>query len=643
MKMERKVAMSFKKRLLGGLLAAVLALSPLAALADDSTTTTEGAAKDLSANTEIYTVTSTPGESHPTYGAMYEPQGGVLYGRTAHGGTLPSGQFGLGNKDAMADESIVSHYYGTSELLGEHSLEYWKYLFGGGLEDGEHAFLVYLNFDYEGNDCPNVMSGKYDAALRTTFQYLSTLEMPVFMRVGGEVNVWTIPATPEDYIAAYRHIVDIGHSVAPNVAFIFSPNYGSSYQVDMDAFYPGDEYVDWLGVSLYYSASTGSPNEDRFRGRGDVYGDAVLNAQQIVNLSKLHNKPVMVTEGGAFNTFGGSDYTDWAVERIHKAYAYLPMVYPQIKAIVASDYKHGDEDYIFSDKPAITNAIKSSVDAVGVYRTSYSGTGKYMTPLSDSPALTDDPNITFFAYTRSPKNLTATWTLDDQVVGTSTEHPYSVSVAAGSIASGEHTLAVTFNNKETKSYAIQNGTVVGGAVEPEASSGWAAKDVDRADKLGLVPTAMKQQYGQPTTRAEFCDLAVRLYEYYKGAEIEGRVTFTDTNDENIEKMAYLGVVNGTGDGKFDPNGQVTREQASKMLAILAELLGKKMGSTTLFFLDTDEISPWAVEYVSMTLNSGVMSGLPGPIFSPKTSYTREQSIVTIMRIYKYLKGIDINS
>lgn len=54
----------------------------------------------------------------------------MLYGRTAQGGTLPDGRYGLANQSQMAGESIVSFYY---SLTDGYSLEYWSYIFGPAL------------------------------------------------------------------------------------------------------------------------------------------------------------------------------------------------------------------------------------------------------------------------------------------------------------------------------------------------------------------------------------------------------------------------------------------------------------------------------------------------------------------------------
>ena len=79
-----------KKRLLGAALVLSMFLSQTA-FADASTTQGRTAYKDLNARTEIYAVTQTPGSDYPYYGMKWEAKGGVLYGRTDHGGQVGTG------------------------------------------------------------------------------------------------------------------------------------------------------------------------------------------------------------------------------------------------------------------------------------------------------------------------------------------------------------------------------------------------------------------------------------------------------------------------------------------------------------------------------------------------------------------------
>jgi len=169
------------------------------------------------------------------------------------------------------------------------------------------------------------------------------------------------------------------------------------------------------------------------------------------------------------------------------------------------------------------------------------------------------------------------------------------------------------------------------AAASQQPSPWAIPQVNAAIAAGLVPQSLQSNYTQPTTRAEFAALAVALYENQRGT-ITGRSTFNDTNDINVQKAAYIGVVTGVGDNRFNPNGQLTREQAAVMLARLASALGQPLPQSTSTFADNAQISSWATQAVGQIQASGIMGGVGDNRFAPQGDYTREQSIVTIMRL-----------
>lgn len=118
-----------------------------------------------------------------------------------------------------------------------------------------------------------------------------------------------------------------------------------------------------------------------------------------------------------------------------------------------------------------------------------------------------------------------------------------------------------------------------------------------------------------------------------GHVITERQTFSDTNDVNVEKMAGIGVVNGMGNNRFDPNAQLTREQAAVMLARLANAAGNPLEEGDVTYADRAQMSSWAIEAVGMMQAAGIMGGVGNNAFAPRDPYTREQSIVTIMRLY----------
>lgn len=637
-----------KRRVLSLALALATCLGlTVPALADQSTTTMKTAYKDLDARTEIYAVTQTPGSDYPYFGAKNEPRGGVYYGRTTLGGTFPTGRFGLINESEMAEESAVSFYHG---LTDGYTLEYWSYLYGPALEDNTRAFLVYLNFDNEGADCAKVTSGFYDGKLTEVFTHLNTLQCPVFVRIGGEMNVWTDAAKPEDFIAAYRYIVDFGRRLAPRVAMVFSPNYSSSYKTDMDVYYPGDQYVDWIGTSLYYDRwqHNGDTARDEFYGVG-IYGDALLNIQQTVNLSKLHKKPIIATEGGSCNNYKGTDNSAWAGERMQRAFSFLSMVYPEVKCIISSDYKDNwyNVDYTFYNNSVVTSAYRKGTTANPTLLHSYHDTPSYYTKLSAYTGAWEGV-MNLAAYTYAADKLTATWTVDGQAKATVSDYPYAFQLDTGALTAGSHTLAVTFSNGASKSYTIQ---VKGGATpetpaDPPASSGepvvteWAKGYVNEAKEAGLIADSLGNNFQMRITRAQFAATAVKLYEAMGGEKIvpTGENPFNDTDDPVVLQAAAAGFVSGVGGGRFSPNAEVSREQAAVMLAaVYRKLEGEIPGADQTKFNDDGSISGYAKSAVAFMADRGIISGVSGNRFSAQGKTSIEQALTIALAMYKNLK------
>ena len=170
-------------------------------------------------------------------------------------------------------------------------------------------------------------------------------------------------------------------------------------------------------------------------------------------------------------------------------------------------------------------------------------------------------------------------------------------------------------------------------------SSWARDAVAEAIEKELVPAHLQSNYTMPITRAEFAALAVALYERLHG-EIIGRISFADTSDVNVEKMAYLGVVTGVGGNQFAPNRDISREQAAVFLSRLTVAAGYPLPSHTATFADNNEIASWAIEGVGQMQATGIMGGVGNNRFAPRQQYTREQSIVTMMRLLDVIDTMD---
>ena len=97
--------------------------------------------------------------------------------------------------------------------------------------------------------------------------------------------------TDEEYIALYRYTVDylIGEKGADNLAIAYSPNGPVANSKDYLARYPGDEYVDILGLDLYHD----KPH------KGDGFYRALTNALDTMYLlANERGKITALTETG---------------------------------------------------------------------------------------------------------------------------------------------------------------------------------------------------------------------------------------------------------------------------------------------------------------------------------------------------------
>ncbi|MBX6378717.1 MAG: S-layer homology domain-containing protein [Clostridia bacterium] len=170
----------------------------------------------------------------------------------------------------------------------------------------------------------------------------------------------------------------------------------------------------------------------------------------------------------------------------------------------------------------------------------------------------------------------------------------------------------------------------------------------------------------PVTRAEFTGLLVRQL----GLTVrEGAVPMTFTDAQAIPDWAYLevwaavaaGVVRGLGDGRFDPSGPVTREQAATMLAraLWPEAVGgsaadpggpagdgKPTGDGKPAddgkpvdgdvgpippFGDWGQVSSWARSAVAEAVRRGVLMGYPDAVLRPGATLTRAEALVLLSR------------
>lgn len=135
-----------------------------------------------------------------------------------------------------------------------------------------------------------IADGATDAYVRRFASAVRTLNLPVAISFGHEMNghwyPWGTTATdPVDYVRAWRRIHDIFLDVgAANVIWVWSPNNINPVpQVSLKRLYPGDSYIDWIGVVGYYTDSGASTFSTLFGPTMDV-------------VRKFTHKPILIVE-----------------------------------------------------------------------------------------------------------------------------------------------------------------------------------------------------------------------------------------------------------------------------------------------------------------------------------------------------------
>ncbi len=137
-----------------------------------------------------------------------------------------------------------------------------------------------------------ILNGYYDGNMRMICKIVGGMQSPVSIRWGHEMErdegqfIWA-GWKPEDYINAYHRMIDICRQEAPKINVVWSP----AGDAGMEAYYPGDDYVDLVGISIFGY----EPWEKEILGAPRTY-------QQILDetyaRASIYGKPVIVAELG---------------------------------------------------------------------------------------------------------------------------------------------------------------------------------------------------------------------------------------------------------------------------------------------------------------------------------------------------------
>ena len=291
------------------------------------------------------------------FGVKYEPESGILLGSYAEGdpnlhNPWDPDKFYMDTFPKLVEKEMAAYLiylsYGSDIALYQSHIDKAK----------QKAELVQVSLQpHEGLHVVR----EDDPYLIELAKHMENENCPMILRFAGEMNDETsswYSKDPSVFIEKFRIVASVFHKYAPSVAIVWSPNFYP--EENIDAYYPGDEYVDYVGVSSYkeYSSVT------------DPLGMGVDRSRWSNQLDRLystygHKKPIVISEGNVSYSdyYTGEDRTEFACSQMKDFYTYLPIKYPNVKMnfIFASDDPPRKFSLTTSEKILETykNAIKA--------------------------------------------------------------------------------------------------------------------------------------------------------------------------------------------------------------------------------------------------------------------------------------------
>lgn len=191
------------------------------------------------------------------------------------------------------------------------------------------------------------------------------------------------------------------------------------------------------------------------------------------------------------------------------------------------------------------------------------------------------------------------------------------------------------------------------ALSETSVSDWAKESVEQALSSGITTEALIIQNPQKAiTRKKFSALAFNCIKnaptIVNFKESEKSSPFTDTDDPAITKLYEIGIISGKSETSFAPEDFLTREEAATILLRMADYLGidipdKEYTYNDKIYTDGIDISVWALSAVCNAKELGIMNGVSDTHFAPQDTYTAEQAITTIMRLYNMIPERSVNT
>lgn len=226
-------------------------------------------------------------------------------------------------------------------------------------------------------NCARIAAGAQDAYIRQYARAVKEATVPIMIRFAHEMNgdwyPWGVAFnsnfrrnngnTPAHYVAMWRRVVALFREEgalnaqwvwAPNIQFLNRFNSERDQSEDLRALYPGDDAVNWIGLSVYNDASKRS-----WRTFSDLFDSTYRT------LTRLSPRPMMIAELGV--TEAGAPYGTSKAAWISQALMRdIPTHFPRVKLVnwfCRDKTSLGEANYRFDSSPGALQAFRIAVNS----------------------------------------------------------------------------------------------------------------------------------------------------------------------------------------------------------------------------------------------------------------------------------------
>jgi mannan endo-1,4-beta-mannosidase len=198
------------------------------------------------------TPTLVPG-SHPyNVSALRAPAGRKIFGVQAPGAPDSLGPVRSFAASAGVRPNMIGEYLSWNDALDVRAVQNaWSY-----------GALYYMVWEPYHTTVAAIADGRSNGYITRFARAVRALNLPLAISFGHEFNGFWYPwgttgTTAAQFVAAWRLIHRLFAAAhATNVIWVWNPNVISAEpQLALSAYYPGDAYVDWVGVTGYFSTT----------------------------------------------------------------------------------------------------------------------------------------------------------------------------------------------------------------------------------------------------------------------------------------------------------------------------------------------------------------------------------------------------